>query len=137
MAATYKLEIHTPYSRFFSDQVEAITLTLADGDITVYANHSFFTAPVVAGLLRVKDNKGEWKTAFIAEGILEVKNHNTILMVDAAEWPADIDRERALKAKSEALNTINSSTFKFESVNAVAALKRADFRLKVSDLADS
>jgi len=133
--ALFAFEVHTPYRRFFSGEVAAVTLTLSDGEITVYANHSFFTAPVVAGLLKIKDNKGIWKSAFIAEGILEVKSHNTILMADAAEWPEEIDRERALAAKSNAEDTIHSSMFKFDSVSAEAALKRAEFRLRVSELA--
>jgi F-type H+-transporting ATPase subunit epsilon len=117
--------------------VEAVTLTLSDGEITVYANHSFFTAPVVTGVLKIKDKTGVWKNAFIAEGLLEVKNHNTILMADAAEWPGEIDRERALTAKQKAGETLGSSLFKFESSAARAALRRAEFRLRVKDTADS
>jgi F-type H+-transporting ATPase subunit epsilon len=134
MAELFTLEVHTPYRRFFAGEVEALTLTLPDGDITVLAHHAFFTAPVVTGVLRIKDRKGVWKSAFIAEGALEVK-HNTILMVNAAEWPEEIDRERALAAKQRAEDAINSSTFKFESGNAEAALCRAKFRLKVKDSA--
>ncbi|MDR2211514.1 MAG: ATP synthase F1 subunit epsilon [Spirochaetaceae bacterium] len=134
MAPLFKLEIHTPYRRFFSGEVEAINLTLADGEISVYANHSFFTAPVVTGILKIKDKTGTWKNAFIAEGILEVKSHNTILMADAAEWPEEIDRDRALLSKTAAQDTINSSLFKFESTAAEGALKRAEFRLRVKDM---
>jgi F-type H+-transporting ATPase subunit epsilon len=132
--ALFKFEVHTPHRRFFSGEVEAVTLTLIDGEITVYAHHSFFAAPVATGLLKIKDSTGTWKTAFTAEGLLEVKSHNTILMVDAAEWPEEIDKERALKAKSNARDTIATSMFKFESVNAEAALKRAEFRLQVLEL---
>jgi F-type H+-transporting ATPase subunit epsilon len=128
----FKFEVHTPYRRFFSGEVQAINLTLADGEITVYANHSLITAPVVAGILKIKDESGAWTQAFIAEGLLEVKSHNTMLMADAAEWPAEIDIERARKSKAAAEETINSSTFKFESTAAEAALRRAEFRLRLS-----
>ncbi|MDR1143048.1 MAG: ATP synthase F1 subunit epsilon [Spirochaetaceae bacterium] len=130
----FKFEVHTPYRRFFSDEAEAITLTLPDGEITVYANHSFFTAPVMAGILKIKDKTGVWKSAFISEGLLEVKNHNTILMADAAEWPSEIDRERALEAKQKAEETISLGMFKFETAAAEAALRRARFRLKAADV---
>ena len=133
MAALFRLEVHTPYRRFFAEDVEALRLTLMDGEITIYAHHSFFTAPVVTGALRIKNRDGEWKRAFIAEGILEVKSHNTILMVNAAEWPEEIDRERALAAQEKAEETIKSSIFKFESGNAEAALRRAQARLKIKD----
>jgi F-type H+-transporting ATPase subunit epsilon len=135
MALLFKFEVHTPYRRFFSGEVEAVNLTLVDGEISVYARHSFFTAPVAAGFLKIKDDKGVWKTAFVTEGLLEVKSHNTILLADAAEWPGEIDHERALKAKSNAEDTIRTSFFKFESINAEAALKRACFRLRTADLA--
>ncbi|MDR0402658.1 MAG: ATP synthase F1 subunit epsilon [Treponema sp.] len=135
MAALFRFEVHTPYRRFFSDEVEAVTLTLSDGEITVYANHSFFTAPVVTGFLKIKDKTGVWKTAFVAEGFLEVKSHNTILVADAAEWPEEIDGERARAARQQAEETIASSSFKFESNAARAALRRASFRLRVKDMA--
>ncbi|MDR1507245.1 MAG: ATP synthase F1 subunit epsilon [Treponema sp.] len=134
MAALFRFEVYTPYRRFFADDVEAVTLTLSDGEITVYANHSFFTAPVVTGILKLKDKTGIWKNAFIAEGFLEVKSHNTILMADAAEWPEEIDKDRALAAKAAAEGTITSSTFKFESANAESALRRANFRLVVKNM---
>jgi F-type H+-transporting ATPase subunit epsilon len=133
VAVLYRFEVYTPYRRFFADEVEAVTLTLSDGEITVYANHSFFTAPVVTGILKIKDKTGIWKNAFVAEGFLEVKSHNTILMADAAEWPGEIDRERALAAKQKAEETLGSSVFKFESSAAHAALCRAEFRLRVAE----
>jgi F-type H+-transporting ATPase subunit epsilon len=130
---TFKFELHTPYRRFFADDIEALTLVLPDGEITVYAEHSFFTAPVLAGFVKIKTKDGVWKNAFAAEGILEVKGHNTILMADAAEWPDEIDRERAGESLAAAKEVINSSTFKFETAAADAAARRAEFRLKVKD----
>jgi F-type H+-transporting ATPase subunit epsilon len=131
MAELFTLEVHTPYRRFFAGDIEALTLTLSDGGVTVLAHHLFFIAPVLTGVMRIKDKKGVWKSAFTGEGVLEVK-HNTILMVNAAEWPGEIDRERALAAQKRAQDAVNSSTFKFESGNAEAALRRAEFRLRVS-----
>jgi len=86
MAALFKFEVHTLYRLFFSGKVESITLTLTDGEIGVYASHSFFTAPVLSCMLRIKDDKGVLRSAVITDGILEVKEHNTVLIVDTAEW---------------------------------------------------
>ena len=130
---TFEFELDTPYRRFFSGRVQAITLTLLDGEITVYAGHSFFAAPVMAGFIKIKDKTGVWKNAFIAEGVLEVKEHTTVLLADAAEWPEEIDAERAKKSLAAAEDTINSGTFKFETTAAEAALRRAKFRLMVKE----
>jgi len=86
MALFFPLEVHTPHRLFFSDSVEAIVLTLIDGQVAVYANHAPFTAPVVPCLLKIKDKDGNWQNATIAEGILEVKTRKTVLISDAAEW---------------------------------------------------
>jgi len=131
MPALFNFEVHTPYRLFFSGKAEAIILTLMDGEIGVYAHHAAFTAPVVTGKLQIKTENGEWRTAFIADGILEVKDHKNVLMVDAAEWPEEIDRERAEKSLAAAEETINTSMFKFETTAAEAAARRAKLRLKV------
>jgi F-type H+-transporting ATPase subunit epsilon len=131
MAGLFTFEVHTPYRRFFAEQIEGITITLIDGEIGVYANHSLFTAPVRTGILKIKDKDGVWREAFTTEGILEVRHHTVILMVDAAEWPEEIDYERALAAKTKAEETIESGMLKFEVDNAKANLKRAETRIKV------
>jgi F-type H+-transporting ATPase subunit epsilon len=134
MAVLFPFEVHTPYRRFFADRIEALVITLIDGEIGVYANHSAFTAPVVTGIMRIKDQDGRWRGAFTTEGILEVKEHKTVLMVDAAEWPEEIDRDRALAAKQQAEEQLKTNMLKFQTDNAVLSLKRASFRLKAWEL---
>ncbi|MDR0444241.1 MAG: ATP synthase F1 subunit epsilon [Treponema sp.] len=133
MAALFNFEVHTPYRLFFSGMAEVITLTLADGDIGVYAHHSPFIAPSVTCILRIKDWKGNWRNAFVAAGILEVKDHKNVLIVDAAEWPEEIDRERALKSKQEAEKNLSVAHLKFQVDHEKAKLRRAEYRLKVLD----
>ena len=82
----FPLELHTPHHFFYSEQVEAIVLTLYDGQAAVYANHAPFTAPVVPCLIKIKERNGRWRTARVAQGMLEVKIEKTILISDAAEW---------------------------------------------------
>jgi len=136
MAALFGFEVHTPYRLFFSEKVEAIVLTLADGEIGVYSNHSPFTSPTLSGVLRIKDGKGQWRSAIVSDGILEVKDQNkfkNVLMVDAAQWPDEIDREQAMLDKEQAEESIKSSMLKFELDNAKAKLRYAEFRLKASE----
>ena len=133
MAVLFSFEVHTPYRLFYSAPVESILLTLMDGEVAVYANHSPFTAPVIPCLLKIKDKDGNWRTAFIAEGILEVKNHKTVLISDAAEWPEEIDYERAIAAKEKAEKTLEDGMLKFEIEAAASYLKRAEMRIKARE----
>jgi F-type H+-transporting ATPase subunit epsilon len=130
MPALFNFEIHTPYRFFFSGKAESITLTISDGEIGVYANHSPFTAPVLSCIVRIKDDKGNIRSAFITEGILEVKEHKNVLMVEAAEWPEEIDAERAIAAKQKAEEKLGSGLMRYEADNEKTKLRHAEFRLK-------
>jgi len=132
VAAVFNLEIHTPYRLFFNGKAQSITLQLADGEICAYANHCAFTAPVVTSVLNFKDEGGKTLTAFISGGILQVKEHKYILMVNAAEWPEEIDKARALSAKQQAEETLKNANFRFETVKAKEKLRRAECRLRVA-----
>lgn len=130
MAALFSFEAHTPHRLFYSDQVEAAVLTLVDGEAGIYANCAPFTAPVVPCLLKLKDKEGKWRVAFAAEGVLEVKNRKTVLVLDSAEWPEEIDIERARKALALAEETLAKGGLKFEMESAAASFRRAKMRIK-------
>jgi F-type H+-transporting ATPase subunit epsilon len=134
MQTLFNFEVHTPYRLFYSGKAQAVTLALADGEIGIYANHSPFTGVVVTGILRIKENDGNWRTAFVSDGILEVKGHKNVLMVDCAEWPEEIDKERALEAKEQAEEILSDANFKFETDKAKDKLRRAESRLKVLEM---
>lgn len=134
MPALFNFEVHTPRRLFFSGKAQAVIMELADGEIGVYANHCPFTGLSVTGILRVKTEDGDWRAAFVSGGILEVKEHKNVLMVDSAEWPEEINEERALEAKRQAENTLGDSRFKFEINSAKEKLRRAEFRLKALSL---
>lgn len=134
MPKLFPFEVHTPYRLFYSGSVEAVVAALTDGEIGVYADHSFFTAPVITGILKIRESGGLWRSAFTTEGILEVKGHKTILMVDAAEWPEEIDMERALGAKGKAEKDLAAAVFKFETAKALDTIRRAEYRIKAAGL---
>jgi F-type H+-transporting ATPase subunit epsilon len=135
MAAFFPFEIHTPYRKFYSDLVECIIVQLIDGEIGVYAKHMFFTAPTLAGVVRIKTQKGVWKNIFATEGILEVKGHKSVLLVDAAELPEEIDYAHAIEERKRTEDVINNgSRLKFEIDRAKISLARAKARLKVLEM---
>ena len=134
MQALFNFEVHTPYRLFYSGKAQAITLGLADGEIGIYANHSPFTGVVVTGILHIKETEGDWRAAFVSSGILEVKEHKNVLMVDSAEWPEEIDKARALESKQEAEKILGDANFKFETEKAKEKLRRAESRLKVLEM---
>jgi F-type H+-transporting ATPase subunit epsilon len=134
MAELFALEIHTPHRLFFKDRIEALTIMLEDGEIGVLARHEPVTAQVKACLLKIKGRDGQWKTGFVSEGILEVTRGKTVLLADSAEWPDEIDRDRALEAKRRAEEILENPAFRFEAQIARQRLARAEMRLKAWEL---
>jgi F-type H+-transporting ATPase subunit epsilon len=134
MPPLFNFEVHTPYRPFFSGQVESVVLTLADGEIGIYAHHAPFTAPSETCILRIKDDTGVIRSAFVTEGILEVKDHKDVLMVDDAEWPEEIDPGHARLTRQQAQDSLKAASLKYEIDKAKAKLRRAEFRLKAWEM---
>jgi F-type H+-transporting ATPase subunit epsilon len=134
MAELFAFEVHTPYRLFFKDAIQALTVTLQDGEIGILAHHEDIVARVKACLLKIKDREGNWRTAFASEGILEVAGSKTVLVADSAEWPEEIDYDRAVEAKRQAEDVARNSSFRFEAETARQKLERAEMRLKARGL---
>ncbi|MDR2445229.1 MAG: ATP synthase F1 subunit epsilon [Spirochaetaceae bacterium] len=130
MASYFTLEIYTPYRLFFSEPVEMIVLAIADGEIGILAGHDRFTAPVKCCVARIKDKSGVWKPLFLADGIIEVKRHQSVILAGSAEWPEEIDYERVVSSKKDAEEILERETFRFETAAAKQKLNRASVRLK-------
>ncbi|MDR3123028.1 MAG: ATP synthase F1 subunit epsilon [Treponema sp.] len=134
MAELFTLEVHTPYRLFFKGKVEALTVMLEDGEIGILAHHEAVTARMKACLVKIKGQDGRWKTGFASEGILEVAGGKTTLITDSAEWPDEIDYDRAMDAKRRAEEIARDAGFKFEAETAKQAMERAEMRLKAWEL---
>lgn len=131
MASTFDLEIVTPERKFFTGQVEMVTLKTPDGEIGILAGHTPMVVAVSIGPIRIKQN-GEWLDAVLTEGFMEIKQDKTIILTDTAEWPDEIDANRAKAAKERAEERLRRESSRAEYIRSQAALARALARLKVS-----
>lgn len=131
MEKSFKLEIVTPDKKFFTDDVEMVVVNTKMGQIGVLKNHAPMVFAVTAGAIKIrKDNKD--KKAFVSEGFMEVNNNIVTLMVDAAEWPEEIDVNRALRAKERAQERLSKELAEKEYIRSKAALLRAVERIKIT-----
>jgi len=62
---------------------------------------------------------------------LEVKEHKSVLMVESAEFPEEINVEQVLETKKQAEEIIKNSHLKFEIDKAKKRLHHSECRLKV------
>jgi len=131
MAPTFLLEIVTPERVFFSEQVEMLVLKTPHGELGVLAGHMPLVSAVDVGTTRIKKPNGEWVEAVLTEGFMEITQVKTVIFTDTAEWPNEIDENRAILARQRAEERLAQKNSQIEYVRSQAALARAMARLKV------
>ena len=126
------LEVVNPYEVFFEGRIESIVLPTVDGQFGIMPGHSPIVVAVAPGIARVQMD-GETKVFTVSEGFAEIGQHVVVIVCNAAEWPSEIDVDRAKSALDRAKNRFNSVTSTEEQrLYARHAIKRAKTRLAVS-----
>ena len=101
MADTLKLEIVTPESKIYSEDVEMVTLPGSEGEAGIYPNHVPLMTQVQAGEI-VVSRDGNEEIVAIGEGFAEVTGEHVAILTDNAANSGDIDEAAAEEAKAKA-----------------------------------
>lgn len=117
----FRVEIITPDRIFFTGDADMIEFNTIDGQIGVYKNHIPMTTVLEPGVV-VIHNDGVQKVAAVHAGFAEILGEKVTLLAELAEWPEEIDINRAEAARKRAEERISA---KVESTD----LKRAEFAL--------
>ncbi|MBP5186811.1 MAG: ATP synthase F1 subunit epsilon [Clostridiales bacterium] len=126
------LEVVNPYEVFYEGRIERIVIPTLDGQYGIMPGHAPLVIAVTPGIARFECD-GESQTFAISEGFAEIGQHAVIIVCNAAEWPSEIDTERAKSALERAQARYNSVTSTEEQrLYARHAIKRAKTRLAVS-----
>ncbi len=136
MAQQIRLEVVTPNGAIVNEDVDIVNAPGYGGDFGVLANHAPFLSTIKIGLLTYEQGK-ERHSLMISGGFSEVSNNKITFLVESAEFGAEIDVERAMKAKERAqkrLSQVTSQDDNFNITRAEVSLKRALARLKASKI---
>ena len=101
MANTFKLEIVTPESKIYSEDIEMVTLPGSEGEAGIYPNHVPLMTKVQAGEI-VVSRDGNEEIVAIGEGFAEVTGEHVAILTDNAANSGDIDEAAAEQAKAKA-----------------------------------
>ena len=97
----FMLNITASSGEFYQGDCESLTLPTGDGVYGVQAGHSPVLVALHMGMLQFTVN-GETRDVLVGDGIAEVTPTFVLLLVDSAERPEDIDRNRAEAARIRA-----------------------------------
>jgi F-type H+-transporting ATPase subunit epsilon len=93
-----KLTIATPLREVYQNEIDQLTVTTANGELTILPDHIPLIVPLMLGQVMVKNDNSEVYHA-IDGGILEVRHDNEVIILsNRAENASDIDIERSEKA---------------------------------------
>ena len=125
-----QLEIVTPERVFYSGEAWMVELTTQQGEIGVYKNHIPLTTVIAPGVLTIKEAQGE-KLAALHAGFLEILPEKITILAEVAEWPEDIDADRAEAAKQRAEERLQNHTADIDIARAEISLKKSLVRLNL------
>lgn len=110
MAKSVLLEVITPSKLFYMGNVEMVIARTLQGDEGFMADHSWACKLLDVGELWIQEEGSkDYKIAAVAGGYIDVKE-NIVIFTDAAEWPDEIDLDRATSEKERAEAWLKIST---------------------------
>lgn len=134
MSSKIKLSILAPMEKFYEGDVSEINTSTMTGDIGILPQHSSFIGLLKPTVTKLKLEDGSEKSLFTSTGILKVTKEEIQLIVDDAEWPEEIDVERAERAKERAEERLHKRDPKTDAKRAEIALQRALARIKTKGM---
>ena len=125
-----QLSVVTPEGSVVDASVDSVVAPGQSGEFGVLPGHESFLAPLEPGILRCAGPDGD-EMVVVAEGFAEVTAERVTVLVNAAERPHQIDRERAEAARDRALDRIEqrAEEAEIDEQRAASALARAIARL--------
>ena len=94
----FKFKVVTPYGNKFDGEVSRVNVKTSTGEIAILARHIPLVSEVVTSILKIHNDNDVLECA-ISQGVLYVKDDETLLIVNSCETKEEIDFDRALKAK--------------------------------------
>ena len=132
MAKTFLLSILTPEHEFYRGQVQMLNVSALDGEMCILADHAPMVVGLTVGEVTLRDEEGHTRWAAASDGFMTVTQDQTVIMLQSAEWPEDIDRVRAENSEARAREALLQKQDRQHYLMNQAMLLRAMTRLSVS-----
>ena len=130
MAVELDVELVSPEEVTYSGSAEMVIVrTTEEGDIAFQAGHVPFLGVLAPWSVDVLRPGGERDTFAVHRGFVEVSHNRVTILSDVSESADEIDVARAETARRRAAEALATDA---EDVGAVAALERAELRLRVA-----
>ena len=124
------LKIITPLGLYKECEVEAVNVKTVEGERTILSHHVPLVAMLATCRCSLKEN-GVYQDYALAGGLLQMSNNEMRILTDAIEGRAEIDIERAKRAKERAEKRLAKQDDRTNIKRAEVALAKAINRINV------
>lgn len=131
MSDTFQLEIVTPEKKMVATAAEEVQIPGENGYLGVLPGHAPLITELAVGEITYRSQAKEERLA-VAWGFAEVLPEKVTILAETAERPAEIDVERARKAKERAEQRLTSGDPNVDVERCLDALHKAETRLEVA-----
>lgn len=126
MDELFDLRIITPERIFYSGKVRFVEFTASEGKVGIYKGHEAMTMLLSPGVLVIHEENAVKKAA-MHTGFAEVTEDSVNVLAQLAEWPEEIDRNRAEEARIRAERAIREDG---SNIREELALRKAIARIE-------
>ena len=128
----FGVEIITPDRIFHKGEATMIEFNTAAGEIGVYKNHIPLTTVLAPGVVTIHKDGEDNVIAAVHSGFAEILPDKVTLLAEIAEWPEEIDVQRAELAKARAEERLANKTEAVDVQRAELALRKALVRMDIA-----
>ena len=128
----FKVEIITPDRVFHTGEATMIEFNTAAGEIGVYKKHIPLTTVLAPGIVTIHRDGEENIVAAVHSGFAEILPDKVTLLAEIAEWPDEIDKNRAEAARARAQERLAHKTETLDVKRAEYALRKALVRIDIA-----
>ena len=120
----FQVEIITVDRVFYTGEASFLEFNTVSGEMGVYKNHIPLTTVLAPGMVTIHEADGN-RIAAVHAGFAEILGDKVTLLAEIAEWPDEIDVERAKRAEERAKERLSHREQGIDVARAELALKKA------------
>lgn len=124
-----KLNILTPDRKLFSGDIVDLNTENEEGRIELLPNHVSLISALSPAVTTFTTVDGKKTKLFTSTGVLKMLDNEINMLCEAAEWPEEIDLDRAEEARDKAEALLKEKE-KVDTNRAELKLKRAVSRIR-------
>ncbi|MBQ7916814.1 MAG: ATP synthase F1 subunit epsilon [Firmicutes bacterium] len=128
---TLALRIVTPERQVYAGDVKSVLFESIDGQLGVLPGHIPLSTVIKTSVFQMEEEEGTKELA-VHQGFVEIQGDRVSVLTETAEWPEEIDMERAQRAYERAKGHLDNPKKGITDVQrAEIALNKALTRMKV------